>query len=170
MIGCLDVQYAESTANAACVLIRDWADAEPFRKESVTLSEIAPYQPGEFYRRELPCLLKVLAKVPEPIDHIVIDGYVWLGPDRPGLGWHLFEALKPQIPIIGVAKTRFLPAIDAVEILHGDSQSPLFISSIGVDLDQAAKWIQSMHGPFRIPTILKRVDQIARGIQFQSQD
>lgn len=49
-----------------------------------TCREIAPYQPGEFYRRELPCLLAVLACGPVA-EVIVVDGYVWLGPERAGL-------------------------------------------------------------------------------------
>ena len=48
--------------------------------------------PGEFYRRELPGLLAVLEKIEQPIDVMVIDGYVDLAPDRPGLGRHLWSA------------------------------------------------------------------------------
>ncbi|MFY0538676.1 hypothetical protein [Nannocystis pusilla] len=37
----------------------------------------------------------------------MIDGHVWLGPDRPGLGVHLHRALGEAIPVVGVAKNPF---------------------------------------------------------------
>ena len=106
-------------------------------------------------------MLGELAAGPEP-QLIVIDGYVWLDDDRPGLGARLFESLDAKTPVIGVAKTRFLSSKAAVSICRGESESPLFVTAIGVDVSQAADWIRSMHGPFRIPTLLKRVDHLAR--------
>ena len=67
---------------------------------------------GEFYRRELPCLLAVLQNIPKP-DVIVIDGYVWLGSGHSGLGAHLYDALNQTGAVVGVAKSRFHSA-DAV--------------------------------------------------------
>jgi deoxyribonuclease V len=40
----------------------------------------------------------------------------------------------------------------------------LFITAAGVSLERAADYIKAMHGPFRLPTLLKRVDQLCRGI------
>ena len=127
------------------------------------ISPVAPYEPGQFYRRELPCLLAVLGQVRQPLETVVVDGYVWLRDENtPGLGGHLYEALGKSIPVIGVAKTQFLSAGAAKPILRGNSQRPLFVTAAGIDLETAMRHVQSMHGPFRIPTLLKRVDQLCR--------
>jgi deoxyribonuclease V len=164
MIAALDVHYDESTlaatAAAAAVVFRQWEDAEPVAQYAARCTGIEPYVPGQFFKRELPCLLAVLEKVREPLDFIVIDGYVSLGA-QPGLGMHLWEALQRAMPVIGVAKTRFVSA-DPLEVTRGQSDSPLFVTAIGVEAATVAENIARMHGPFRIPTLLKRVDQLAR--------
>lgn len=126
------------------------------------IGAVEPYVPGQFYRRELPCLLAVLKKSGAEFSSVVIDGYVWLDAGGvPGLGAHLFEALGKKIPVVGVAKTRFEGAAPA-EITRGSSRQPLFITAAGMELPLAASRIQSMHGPHRIPTLLKRADQLCR--------
>src|SRR5207247_146224 len=108
-------------ALAACVLFRGWADAQSAGTHLEVISAVQPYQPGKFYLRELPCLLAVLAKVQEPLETVVVDGYVWLQDEQsPGLGGHLHAAL--QLPVIGVAKTRFLTAGAAKPVFRGGSQ------------------------------------------------
>jgi deoxyribonuclease V len=75
------------------------------------------------------------------------------------LGTYLYEALVRKVPVIGVAKTRFFSNTQYVaEILRGESKNPLFVTSVGMPLDTAAARIQSMAGPFRIPTLLKLLD------------
>jgi deoxyribonuclease V len=161
MIVALDVQYDDTQlrATAAGVVFECWIDAISTAEYTAVVENIQPYVPGEFFRRELPCLLAVLGKIQESVGAIVIDGYVRLD-DRPGLGQHLFEHLQQKVPVIGVAKTRFHNAV-AVEVFRG-SKSPLFVTAVGTDLQEAANRIQGMHGPHRIPTLLKRVDQLAR--------
>jgi deoxyribonuclease V len=155
----VDVAYGDAGARAAAVWFEGW-DATAASSEKVCLiDEVAPYEPGAFYKRELPCLLAVLAGVrPECV---VIDGYVWLGPDRSGLGAHLHQALG--VPIVGVAKTSFREA-PAMSVLRGESKNPLFVTAVGMDTGAAAAAVARMHGPFRIPTLLRRVDQLARGV------
>jgi deoxyribonuclease V len=166
MIVCVDVDYRDEQAVAACVVFDDWPAAQGVAEVVERISPVAPYEPGQFYRRELPCLLAVLAKVREPLTTIVVDGYVWLRDEQsPGLGGHLFAALQRRIPIIGVAKTQFHSAGAAQPVLRGNSQRPLFVSAAGIDRDTACRHIRGMHGSFRIPTLLKRVDQLCRGRQ-----
>jgi deoxyribonuclease V len=162
MIAALDVHYddAEHRATAAAVIFENWNDAHPAAEYTASISDIEPYVPGEFFRRELPCLLAVIEKIPEPLHAIVVDSYVTLG-DKPGLGQHLFERLGSRILVIGVAKTEF-HAARAVDLCRGVSQSPLYITAAGVDPNEAARFIQQMHGPHRIPTLLKQVDRRAR--------
>jgi deoxyribonuclease V len=124
---------------------------------------VAPYEPGRFYLRELPCLLAVLARAPAPLAAAVVDGYVWLADEtRPGLGAHLFESLGGTVPVVGVAKTRFAGAERALPVTRGDSLRPLWVTAAGIDPTEAAEHVRRMHGPFRIPTALRRVDRLCR--------
>jgi deoxyribonuclease V len=163
MIAALDVQYDDANAAAVCaaVVFTDWSDVGPQSEHVVRTTGVAPYEPGSFYKRELPCLRSILAELPLAPSTIVIDGYVMLG-DRPGLGMHLWEALDRRTRVIGVAKTRF-HAATAQELLRGGSLSPLYVTAVGLDVGIAAANIAAMAGPNRIPRLLKRVDQLARG-------
>lgn len=163
MIVCLDVQYAALSANAAALLFTSWTDASAARVLTLMVAPIQPYESGAFYKRELPCLLAILKTISEPLEVIVIDGYVHLDFQmQPGLGARLYAALGGQIPVIGVAKTEFAGAPSAA-VLRGQSKRALFVSSIGTDLSAAASDIARMHGAHRMPTLLKAVDAAARG-------
>lgn len=164
MFACLDVQYGNQDANAACVIFENWSDHKPRATLVMTVPTPNEYQPGEFYRRELPCLMAVLQSMPNQPGLIIVDGYVWLGQDRPGLGWHLHQALDQRVPIIGVAKTSFRDNSVAQQVQRGHSNRPLYVTATGIEPDEAAKYIQQMHGAFRIPTLIKNVDQSARGL------
>jgi deoxyribonuclease V len=163
MIVCVDVDYREAEVVAACVGMIDWADTAP-AIESVTRTAGPPpaYESGAFYRRELPYLVTALAALSQVPSVIVVDGYVWLAPDHPGLGAHLHAALGNSTAIVGVAKRPFKGATSAIPVLRGDSQQPLWVTAIGTDVAVAAAAVQAMHGAHRIPTILKRVDRLAR--------
>ena len=129
----------------------------------VDVAGVAPYQPGEFFRRELPCLQEALVSAPQKASTIVIDGYVWLDhAGRPGLGAKLFEALGEITPVIGVAKTRFHDA-PGIDVYRNGSARPLIVTAAGCNERDAAEQVRTMHGSFRIPTLLKQVDQLARG-------
>jgi len=79
------------------------------------------------------------------------------------LGAYLYEALGEEIPVIGVAKKNFLSNTKNVrEVLRGESQKPLYVSSMGIDIDQAAEKIRNMKGEYRFPKMLKLVDRKGR--------
>jgi deoxyribonuclease V len=163
VIACVDVDYRDPEALAACVLFSDWTDAVSLEAVVKRIPAIQPYEPGQFYKRELPCLLAVLGKARANVDVVVVDGYVWLGDEtRPGLGAHLHQALGGKVPVIGVAKTHFHGATAARPVLRAGSFRPLYITAVGADLDKACRDIQAMHGCHRIPTLLKQVDQLCR--------
>jgi deoxyribonuclease V len=90
-----------------------------------------------------------------------IDGYVMLGKGRAGLGQRLFVRLGAKIPVIGVAKSKFEGACPVV-VFRAGSRRPLFVTAAGTDVGVAAEKIRSMHGSLRIPTLLRRVDRLAR--------
>ncbi len=162
MIACLDVDYRDAAAYAAGIAFHDWSDAAPATEKVISVAEVQPYQPGQFFRRELPCLLAVLRELP-PVAVVVVDGYVWLdGVSVAGLGAYLYQALEGKTAVIGVAKTRFAGAGAAVEVLRGRSTRPLFITAAGMNAHTAAEHVRSMHGPNRLPTLLKRVDALGR--------
>lgn len=165
-IAILDVDYRESGARAACIVADGWTAAQPLASYTADITSVMAYEPGAFYRRELPCLLQVLALLPALPEAVVIDGYVWLSEAaRPGLGAHLYEELDGQIPVIGVAKTAFhgaalCPAV--VQVHRGDSLKPLFVTAAGLDPELAATWVQGMAGAHRIPALLTLTDQLSR--------
>lgn len=164
MLACVDVDYRDDAAVAACVLFRDWADEAPAAERVERIARVEPYEPGQFYRRELPCVLAVLGPLAEGLGAVVIDGYVWLRDEAtPGLGGRLYAALGRAVPVVGVAKTRFASATAAVPVLRGGSARPLYVTAAGLSADEAARRVRDMHGPCRIPTLLKRADQLCRG-------
>lgn len=78
LLACLDVDYRADMAVAAGIWFRGWAVAQHEAQAVAGFSGVAGYEPGEFYRRELPCLLGVLREGP-PADIVIVDGYVSLG-------------------------------------------------------------------------------------------
>ncbi|CAG1771314.1 hypothetical protein BAC3_01712 [uncultured bacterium] len=163
MILAVDVGYSETTALAAGVLFKEWDSDECERIVTVNVENVAAYESGSFYKRELPCILKLLEAIEDEITCIVIDGYVSLGTDHKGLGMYLWNSLAGEMPVIGVAKSRFQDTPEQAEIYRGGSLRPLYISSIGINLDEAKINISKMKGDFRIPTLLKLADQVSRG-------
>lgn len=159
---CLDVHYEADDANACAVVFASGPPERIIAEYCQAITQAEEYVPGEFYKRELPSLLAVFGQIREQIDLILIDGYVWLGNGRKGLGWYLFEELSGKIPVIGVAKSYFAGASGYATVYRGTSSKPLYVTSIGMDLDTAALLISSMGGSHRIPHILKRVDQLTR--------
>jgi deoxyribonuclease V len=163
MIACVDVHYLDRRATAACVLATAWPEDKPASESVVAIGDAEAYIPGQFFRRELPCLLAVLKEAGQRPYAVIIDGYVWMGDEgNPGLGAHLYEALGRQAVVIGVAKTKFLGANSARMVTRGRSLSPLYVTAAGMNLSAAADHIQEMHGAFRIPTLIKRADQLSR--------
>ena len=74
----------------------------------------------------------------------------------------MYQALAGKVAVIGVAKTRLAGAGAAVEVVRGRCNRPLLITAVGMDAPMAAEHVRSMHGPNRIPTLLKRVDSLCR--------
>lgn len=164
MIACVDVDYRAAEAITACVGIRNWPDTIPCVEHIARTTEtIDPYIPGQFYLREMPLILRILEGMTD-VELIVVDGYVWLAKDRPGLGAHVYENLVHQIPVVGVAKGPFHNNDIAIPVMRGGSTRPLYVTSVGIDVGLAAGCIARMAGQHRMPTILRRVDLLARGV------
>ncbi|ASJ72241.1 endonuclease V [Granulosicoccus antarcticus] len=166
MLLAIDVQYDDTNdrAGIAAVLFDNWQSSSFEQCLTNTHTELEPYEPGFFYRRELPCLMPVLKRACQrhSVDTIIIDGFVDLGSDKPGLGRYVFAALDEAIPIIGVAKNPFTES-GALPVTRGNSNKSLWISSTH-DVQLAAQRVSSMHGQYRFPTLLKEVDSQARAV------
>jgi deoxyribonuclease V len=159
----LDVHYAKERAFAACIVFNTWLDSEPTETYRAVVPVLSRYRAGSFYERELPCLLAVLNHTKHQYSTIVIDGFVHLKkPVGKGLGVHLYESLPYSTVVIGVAKSPLNMAECFVPIFRGKSKKPLYISSVGCEVEKAATSILNMHGPYRIPTLLLLADQHAR--------
>jgi deoxyribonuclease V len=73
IIAAFDVHYREDGAASAAVVFHEYRDAEPAAEYTLRLPSAADYIPGEFYRRELPCILALLKQLGEAPDEMVID-------------------------------------------------------------------------------------------------
>ncbi len=158
----IDVQYSSETAFVAAVAFDNWHAAMPTAEYTCVMQGIADYEPGNFYKRELPCILQLLDQYQLSPKTIVVDGYVFLdGQQKPGLGKHLYDALSAKVEVIGVAKQAFAGIANEYALLRGQSSKPLYITTIN-DLDDAKAYITQMYGEHRMPILLKRVDQLCR--------
>lgn len=163
MILATDVHYHANGATAAGVVFEQWCDEAAAQVILTEIPAVAEYIPGQFYQRELPCLLQLLQQLQHSPDCIIVDGFVYLdGNQTPGLGKHLYDALQQRVPVIGVAKSSFHTIATETQLLRGQSQKPLYITAVGMPLDQAKQHIAAMLGEFRLPTLLKLADLWAR--------
>jgi deoxyribonuclease V len=156
-----DVHYLRTgAARAAAVLAADATFTHVLTERTAVVHQVAPYQPGEFYLRELPPLRAVLHEV-SGLGLLIVDGYADLDPGgRPGLGAHAHAAFG--IPVIGVAKSRFRTATHAVPVVRGSSARPLFVTAAGMPAADAADLVRHMAGRHRLPDALRRADTLAR--------
>lgn len=166
MILAVDVHYADNKATAAGVIFENWPDETPQKEYISVMAGVADYEPGKFFKRELPGLLKLIADYALKPDCMIVDGYVFLdGHSTAGLGKHLYDALSGEAAVIGVAKKLPKDIEAGYEVYRGTSRSPLYVTAVGIELAQAKARVREMHGPHRLPTLLKRVDQLCRGLQ-----
>lgn len=160
----VDAAYGDTHVAAACVGFADWkADTASCAFAQRTETRPEEYESGALYKRELPLLMRLLDQSPVPVSTVVVDGYVWLsGEGKPGLGARLHEALARDVAVIGVAKNRLNGDEWSRAVLRGASKAPLFVTAIGMPLDDAARHIANMSGAHRLPAFLKRADALAR--------
>lgn len=156
-----DVYYLDSGgARAAAVVAADAAFTHVLAEYTALTAQVLPYQPGQFYLRELPPLRAVLHGI-GGLGLLMVDGYADLDPaGRPGLGAHAHTEFG--IPVIGVAKSAFRTATHAIAVRRGTSARPVFVTAAGMSRTDAAGLVQHMAGRFRIPDALRRADTLAR--------
>ena len=165
MIVAFDTYYFDDKAKTGCISFSDWKNQDNFKINTEILDGIEEYISGQFYKRELPCILSLITKIGlDNIELIIIDGFVYLDDNNKyGLGAYLNKELNEKIPIIGVAKRDFSTINkNRNKVYRGESQNPLFITSVGIDLNVASEKIKEMDGKYRMPTLLKELDKLTR--------
>jgi len=163
MILAVDVHYLGNDALAAGVLFRNWVDGEAVKESLVAVSNVAEYRPGQFYKRELPCVMALLGQFEPLPEYIIVDGHVYLdGANRPGFGKYLYDALKGRAAVIGAAKSRFKGTPSDAAVFRRESRRALYVTAAGLDKTEAKSFIMQMHGRYRLPTMLRRADQLCR--------
>lgn len=165
MIYAFDTFYYEDFAKTVCIAFENWtSETESFiYSENTEIS--SDYESGAFYKRELPCILSLLKKIDlKEGDLIIVDGYVTLdNSGKIGLGGYLYESLNKKYPVIGIAKNGFASEDNLRKtIFRGESKTPLFLTAVGIDTDDTKIKVENMYGAYRIPTLLKKLDQLTR--------
>ncbi len=163
MLLAFDAHYTETNTRLVAAIFDDWTDAEAREIRTWQGGPAAPYQPGEFYKRELPLILTALKDFDlSAIKTIIIDGYVYLNDrGRLGLGGHLYHELGDDIPVVGVAKSYFRDT-NALPVLRGKSRKPLYITAMGILPEDAAAFLKVMAGGYRMPDVLAAVDRATK--------
>lgn len=162
MILAIDVQYKDSIGYVAGVMFSDWCDKSSLLEVTSILEDVSDYIPGQFYKRELPCILKLITEHNLMPEIIIIDGYVYLDEhEKSGIGKYLYDHFDKKIKIIGVAKNKYKGISDNFGILRGDSLKPLYVTST-INNELAKSNIKNMFGEFRQPLLIKRADQLCR--------
>lgn len=165
MIYAFDTFYYPDCAKTVCIAFEQWdSETEHFiYSENTEIN--SDYESGAFYKRELPCILSLLKKIDlKDGDLIIVDGYVALGNNgKIGLGGYLYESLNKKYPVIGIAKNGFASEDNMRKtIFRGKSKIPLFLTAKGIDADKTKINIENMHGAYRIPTLLKKLDKLTK--------
>ena len=158
--------YSDTLAFTVGVLFNRWTDDEPAEIISSICTKFSSYIPGEFYKRELPCVLGLLEKVDmDKIETIIVDGFLRLrfndSTEKDGLGKKLFDSLNmPGLKVIGLAKSDFCRTDEiSASLLRGSAVNPLWVQGIGLPDNVAAENIKMMSGKSRIPKLLKILDK-----------
>lgn len=168
----LDVHYQTDlttqteTAKVSGIRFQGIETNEILSEHIVIVNEVAPYESGQFYKREMPCLLALINKIDqknERFDVIIIDGYVFLdGKEQAGLGKYLYDNLSIKKPVIGIAKNQFKDISDTYAVWRGISKHPLYVTSVGFDIREAKILVSQLEGKNRVPNIVTFVDRLGR--------
>ena len=160
MLLAFDAHYTDTRTRLVAASFQNWTDAAPAHLHLWESGPAAPYQPGQFYKRELPLILTALEEFDlADLTAIIVDGYVYLNDaGRVGLGGHLYHELNERVPVIGVAKS-FFRDNNAVPVLRGKSSKPLYVTALGMAAEDAAEAVRTMVGKYRMPDVLAAVDR-----------
>lgn len=176
-----DVSYEVGTGRlAAAIAVLSFPSLEV--AEVVTAAGVAefPYIPGLLGFREVPVLLRALAKLTVSPDVFVCDGYGLAHPRRFGLACHL--GVETGIPSFGVGKTAFVGTHGDVAARRGstadlvheggvvgsavrtqDDVKPVYVSAGHlIDLESSVVLTLALAPRYRLPETTRRADRASR--------
>ncbi|MEJ2613251.1 MAG: deoxyribonuclease V [Candidatus Thiodiazotropha sp.] len=181
LVAGVDVAYEKhSNKLVAAVVILDANTLDVIETATAKDRVQFPYISGLFSFRELPPLIKAVAKLNHSPDLVVCDGQGYAHPRRFGLACHLGVIL--DVPTIGCGKTRLLgehkepytergaiaPLYDNNEIIGNvlrtqNGINPIYVS-VGhrISLATACKWILKLSPKYRLPETTRQADQVVR--------
>ena len=163
MILIVDVYYKKDKACVCAIEIESFENERIKNRYISSCKDFNKYEPGKFYKRELPCILQILNRYKLNPKIVIIDGYVYLdGYRKKGLGGYLYDELNKDVKIIGVAKSRYYLISDEFAIYRRNSKKPLYITSAGIEIEKAKNLIKNMRGDYRIPDLLKIADRCSK--------
>ncbi len=179
-VGGVDVgiDRARNVARAAVVVLalEDLALVDRAVAEAPTRF---PYVPGLLSFREIPAILRALAKLRVLPQALLCDGQGYAHPRRFGLACHL--GVLTGLPCVGVAKSRLIgehgpvprhrgewtPLLDSGEVVGAvlrtrEGVKPLFVS-VGhrVNLDAAVDLVMRCTPRYRLPETTRLADRLA---------
>ncbi len=162
----IDVYYEGDIAFVAGVAFSDYSQTDPDRVYYSELKVPGDYEPDEYYKRELPCIIKLIDEHDLSPHVIIIDGYTHLdGVNKWELGDplsnHFFQN-DQEIAVIGVAKTPSRDTPKDREVFRGNNSKALYVQATGLDNDFSRKIISGMSGDHRLPALLRLVDKLCR--------
>ncbi|MCW1968987.1 MAG: endonuclease V [Anaerolineae bacterium] len=159
-----DVQYEQKIGYAAGICFQRLQSQSVDFVVTAILQPVAEYKPGEFYQRELPCLIELIKKLETLPKIIFIDGYVWLQNDQLALGGRLYEYLDRKVIVIGIAKSFLRIAGENISMYYKSSHRPIYISAAGLSLDDAMQCVKEMPYQGHLPLMMKYADIAARNL------
>ena len=176
MILALDSYYKDNICNTSLVVFEDIKSDKPLYTDTIYTKVTSDYIPGEFYKRELPGIIKILEKLKEEhkdiwdnVQIIITDSFIRLklGADEwDGLGAHFYKYLKSKGEdkiIYGVAKSNFgWSHLISNNVFRGESSKPLYVQCSSGENTGVAFMVKHMYGKYRIPAMLKLVDSLSR--------
>lgn len=174
----VDVSYAQKTDFlVAGAVVLDAETLEPLEQAWVSGHSHMPYIPGLLSFREIPPLLRVIAKLKLQPDLFVCDGHGIAHFRRLGVASHL--GLWLDKPVIGSAKKALIRSPlpgdtrgDTADIYHRgelvgrslrtrQGVKPVYVSAGHlVSLDEACEWILKLAPKWRLPETTRQADRL----------
>ncbi|MEJ2761313.1 MAG: deoxyribonuclease V [Gammaproteobacteria bacterium] len=178
----VDVGFEDNgRTTRAAVAVLDYATLKQVDCGIARLPTRFPYVPGLLSFRELPAVLKALARLQSQPDILLCDGQGIAHPRRLGIASHL--GLLTGLPAIGVGKSRLIgrhgevpakrgawtPLRDGEEVIGAvlrtrEGVKPIYVS-IGhrIDLDTAVAVVMACTGKYKLPETTRAAHRLASG-------
>lgn len=157
----VDVAYDDDNNLAYIVGAASSNNERDIKIFTMEMENIEPYVSGEFYKREMPCIEKLIDKHNLEPDILIVDAFCQFK-ERDCLGG-IFHSKHNHIKVIGVAKNAHRDMPDNCELIRGlRSSKPLYVTSSGISIDDAKMIIRNLKGDARMPFLLKMVDSLTK--------